>query len=99
MYLFLIADNHLNTRPFVRSHIRLLCAYMVCYLTLNVAVSFSHKPIYKPIDWVSLQSYIYAVTAVLLGVGHFSLVSALNSRLILRRQRRNATHQELQQVE
>jgi hypothetical protein len=71
MLLFLYIDSFFNGVRFYKRHLFLLLIFKVTYLTLNFIITILHKPVYKPIDWISFMSYVYAVTAIFLGFGHF----------------------------
>ncbi len=44
---------------------------MFTYLLLNGLITLCYKPVYTPIDWISVTSYAYSALAIKLGILHF----------------------------
>ena len=70
--VFLTLDYIFNTFCFHIRHITVLIGFTLIYLTINLGTPFSHtayslsvKPIYKPLNWRDVQSYILALGCVL----------------------------------
>lgn len=71
MFCIIWLDNIFNEVRFYKRHTILLVLFVITYLSLNFTITMVDKPVYKPINWKTLDCYIYIVLAVLMGLFHF----------------------------
>ena len=62
-------DMVFNTFSFPKSHFIILLFFAVLYLIINLTYSLTVKVIYKPIDWVSVLSYVLSVSSIAMTYG------------------------------
>lgn len=65
----LIVDFIFNTYQFPLRHLTVIIIFGCLYLTLNAIYSLDVKPIYKPINWKTLGSYLLVLISFLIAIG------------------------------
>ena len=63
--VFLAIDAYCNCYAFHIRHIVFLIAFTVIYLVINMVYSLMVTPIYAPLKWVDISSYVLAVGCIL----------------------------------
>ncbi|KRW99061.1 hypothetical protein PPERSA_11662 [Pseudocohnilembus persalinus] len=71
MFLAMWIDNYFNMIRFYKRHLTFICIFVLAYLSLNIAVTFSFEPVYPPITWVSVECYIFIFLGVMMGIFHY----------------------------
>lgn len=71
IFTLVIIDNIFNKIKFYKRHLVYLFAFIVGYLSVNLAVTFCFEPVYSIIDWKSKESHIFATVALLSTIIHF----------------------------
>jgi fluoride ion exporter CrcB/FEX len=64
--VMLCIDMVYNTFRFPKRHFHIVLAFGVLYAIINLSYSLSAHIIYKPIDWVSILSYILMGSSVVM---------------------------------
>ncbi len=62
----LVLDILYNSFSFPKQHFHAVLFFSILYGIVNLAYSLTATIIYKPIDWVSILSYVLLIAAVLM---------------------------------
>ena len=62
-------DFTLNSYQYPLRHLMVVLVIGIAYMAFNMCYSLLVKPIYGPITWTSVGSYIIALLSILLAIG------------------------------
>lgn len=73
MFLFIWIDNIFNTIRIYLRHLYFVVAFGLSYLSLNLYFTLTDKPVYAPITWVSMESYIFLILGALMIIINYNI--------------------------
>ena len=75
-FVFLWVDNIFNKiRIYPKHYVFILIFAFVYGILINLPYSLANKPVYPPIDWISLSSYLFLLMATFLSLFHHFAIS------------------------
>ena len=77
----LIVDFSVNAVPFVKRHLVLIVLNAFIYVIINMIATFATgRPVYPPMPWTDVASYIMALVIFLFAIGFFFLIRCINHK-------------------
>ena len=73
LFVIMWIENFMNKIKFNLKNVKILVLFLIFYLTINMLATLFDKPVYAPITWKNIISYLAGIVTVGFSILHFYL--------------------------